>query len=123
MPPDRIPAVHRWARSGRLSLPPWSAARRLRWEEWMSHASSRSGSTVFTALRGSTAGLELEGRADVDRLAVAVRIGQRRDLVAFDLIADAPGQGDVAADVVGAADIQRHAIRTGQRNNPILVAL
>src|SRR5436190_7358977 len=74
-------------------------------------------------LLGSTAGLELEGSADVDRLAVAVRVGQRRDLVALDLIADAAAQGDVAADAVGTADIQRIAIRTGQRSYPILVTL
>src|SRR5262245_6366767 len=80
-------------------------------------------SAASMVMRESTAGLEFESSADGDRLAGAARIGQRRDLIALDLVTDATVQRDVAADVVGAADVERIAVGTRQRSNLALVAL
>src|SRR6185369_5309792 len=67
--------------------------------------------------------LELESSADVDRFAVAMIIGQRRDLVALDLVTDATGYRDVAADIVGAADVNRVAVGPRQLQNAAVVPL
>ena len=41
-------------------------------------------------------------------------LGQRRNFVALDLVTHTAGERDVAAYVVGAPEIDRHAVRAGE---------
>jgi hypothetical protein len=49
---------------------------------------------------------ELEGGADIDRLAVAAVILQRGETVALDIVADAASQRDVARKRIRAAHVK-----------------
>ena len=65
--------------------------------------------TDSTVGPGSTPGcdLELEGRADVDGLAVAAGVLKRRHAVALDIVANAAGKSDAFRKIIRAADVER----------------
>ena len=60
--------------------------------------------------------LKLERGPDVDGLAVDALVLERRDAVALDLVADAAGDRDAAAERVGAAEVDR--VIVGLREAP-----
>src|SRR5262245_14515715 len=117
-------SCRRFFQPARIQGPrPWASTKQAVWRRsptvprslsaaWTNSGSPPSPNEDFTDLRESTAGSEFEGGADVDRLAVAAIVGQRRNFVPLDLVADAAGQRDVAADVVGAADVDQIAVGT-----------
>ncbi len=66
--------------------------------------------------------LELEGGADVDGLAVAPGVLERRHAIMIDAVAHAAGHSDVPSDRVSAADIERNIVRLAQGVERLSVA-
>ena len=56
--------------------------------------------------------LELERSADVNRLAVAAVVLERRCTIALDIVANAAGQRAAMRQVLGSAGIERHVVAT-----------
>src|SRR5689334_5992272 len=76
-----------------------------------------------TAGLGSTPGLELERGADVDGLAVAPDVLERRHAVALDIVPDATGHREAAGDIVGSASIEGVVVALTKRGHRMTLAL
>ena len=66
---------------------------------------------------------ELEGGPDVDGLAVAALVGEGRDAVLVDAVANAAGDRDAAVEVVGGADIDRDIVGLRQSGDAAVAAV
>src|SRR5688572_8385203 len=65
---------------------------------------------------------ELEGGADVDSLAIAAVVLERRQTLAVDAVADSAGDGDVAGQRISTADVDRIIVRLAKRGQSAPVA-
>src|SRR6185503_14371931 len=86
--------------------------------EWTRSATRRSRRWASSVGQESRR-LELERGADVDRLAIATIVLERRKTVTLDIVADSADQRDVARQRIRAAEVERHVVASMQSDDRV----